>query len=386
MTDDDKLPPLKPKSENKPQDRSSINTTDDLKKKILLLYPQVQKVEKELISFKQQIPPNLNKTLLQLRQDLQRLNEADQPPLDEVEEETLRNALHSLEERIKERVEESLKNLSDNVEKQIENTMKNGDILENDIELNRHYDSKFLSLEKLMNQQQRNIQKRISQLEQGISKMSVMNPPFSKGDNDIRKIKLAVEKSTDDMDILRLRIEELQRLADIQKSFQYKKEEEIKQRLYELTQNSNNTTQLINEMIKRIPDYTGPLQNLQQELAEFQNEFESKITFIDLKASACEQLTEELELMAMELKESTDELESHATEAEGLCRDLTETVDNLNRQMSDDSNFRTMQSMAVQIRTVHDTLRMEIENMKERLKLLEFSFPFSNIRTKNSNS
>lgn len=63
-----------------------------VKQEAMRLYPRIQAVEKEIISLKGQIPANLNKTFLQLRQQTQELQDAfpinnyDDPALNQLNE------------------------------------------------------------------------------------------------------------------------------------------------------------------------------------------------------------------------------------------------------------------------------------------------------------
>ena len=99
------LPPLHKQKNNTQQSPEVSAHNLEFKKQILQFYPQVQNLEKNVISLKQQVPVNISKALLDLKQQTYKTLEYSKPSVTKENNDFAQQELNELEKRLKEKIQ-----------------------------------------------------------------------------------------------------------------------------------------------------------------------------------------------------------------------------------------------------------------------------------------
>ena len=367
------LPPLK-KHQQKGSSQSSspdVLSPNSLKRRLMKIYPNLQKIERDIAGIKQQVPMNLNKTILQLRKQVLRLFEGNKPTFTENDSEKIQKTLNELEERLNKKLKQTLDESSAQIEEKITELEKISPIsleieAENEISLNY----RTSSLEILNAQQEKHFNNKMSNLEQSLSKLTLTNNTSDSTNNVLKHVKETIDSNSSKIELIKSKLDDLQTQFDNQKILLEKTQTQIDERglgIPEFDTEAKNKNSP--------PDLTEPLSDLQKRLFEFDSAIATRMDEIDKRGTKCEEMIEQLNQMAVELTESTSELESHSTETEGLCKDLTSAIQRINAQLNKDKNYHLIQSLSMQIASMNESIKTEINTLNQRLSHVELSIP-----------
>ena len=193
---------------------SDIPSPNFLKRRIMKLYPQLQKIEKEIQNISQQIPLNLNKTVLQLRQFSQNIIESDKPSFSSSDSEKIEKQLKELESSLMERIEKKLENSKNDIEIKIDQITQNSSVI-SDLEIENQIALSYrvYSLEHLIAQQQKRLNNRLNYIEQNLSKISLTSSRDSTNDV-IRKVRDNLELNMNQISFIQSKLDDLQANAE----------------------------------------------------------------------------------------------------------------------------------------------------------------------------
>lgn len=374
------LPPLSPshiskqkRNTNKLSQSMEIVNPVHVKREVTRLYPRVQALERELASIRQQIPCNLGKTVLQLSQDVQKMKSgATQSSSDASSGDFLAKQIIDLENRLIAQLEMTMKEGKSDFEKRIENIEKaqiasNKTSEMNDIdEIDSEVIDRLRSIESLAAQQRKKNQTKVTSLEQTLAKLNTSSS-ISETMERVSILSTEVDSQRRQIGELRMKLSELRR--DVESAPVRTETTVVTAR----SEQDETTTKPIAPL--DIPDLSRPLNDLQEDMSAFKQLFAEAVASLQQKASACDEKLGQVTQLASSLTDSTMTLEARVTEADGICQEILAQMKTLASKIEDDSNKKTLQSLAIQLKTVHDSLKTEISAVKNRVKKCEALVP-----------
>lgn len=341
---------------------SEINVAQ-LKREVNRLYPHLQSIEKEITTLKQQLPPNLNKVVLQIRQDIDKLYNPKSNQKQDGEKDILHRSLEDLENRLQSQLQISIDASKQNLENRIRelvNTKPKNDlanfIVEDDQEVN--YDLKLAALEAALDSHHEKAQQRIDLIEKSIEKLSV-----PAGEDTTSK---TLESLNDEIDSNRKNISDLRaRLSEIKLQLERSAATEqitrtpIKQQIEESISKQPEKT-------IDIPDLTVPLEQLNEKIANMQVKFQAKLRDLKKKALEFDERVKKVDQIAVQIVTSTVTLESRITEVNALCNSLIHQIKELDEKSGNDENQKLIEQLTERVMKEHAMLKAEIEKVKAR--------------------
>ncbi|EAY07045.1 hypothetical protein TVAG_311700 [Trichomonas vaginalis G3] len=363
------LPPLKPNSRNNSQERFKEEVSPiNVKKRVLKQFMDIQNMDKQIEAIKQQLPLNLNKMLLQIRQETQRLIETETPTISQNDFENYKDLLQNFEEKYMLKADQTISDVTlqikttanQSFEKSIEELKNTTD---------PRLDMKIESLRSLLKQHEKRINNKISYLEHEVSKLGI-KPTDSGAVNTISRVKRTLVNNSNDLKIIESKLNDLQRVAS----------KKAQSSTSPIQTNNNITIESLSNFIpKKVvdepPNLTEPLALLQQVVTEFEKEYSEKLVSLDEKSVSIEESIDELDGMIDDLTAATNEIELHTKETETLCKELTQSISKISSKLNDDSQNLVIQRTALQIQQLSSSTRSDITNLYNKVKKIELSLP-----------
>ena len=346
-----------------------------LKREVQRLYPRIQQIEKDIASLRMQVPTNLNKTILTLSQEMERLRNRISPNSLEttIENEDLSTKLAELESRLLLQLEVSIQASSSDIEKRlsemVEKPKKEQNL--NDLSFNLQqeapsdFDSRINSLQQLVEKQQRRNQQRLTSIENSLTKLT-LTPSENDSSQLLHQLSSEVELHKTQLAELTKQIEYLESNND-RSQISSRPEENQKEPIEEEEEEE--------ETKNEGPSNEAIIQEIQNDISDFKNDFIGAIGEIKTKAEECDSRMDELEKTSLELVESTKDLDARVTEAENLAQALQDQIQFLAKKVGNDQNKRIIDNLSMQIQSAHENMRTELEALKIRIKKCELSTP-----------
>lgn len=347
-----------------------------LKREVQRLFPRIQQIEKEISSLRMQVPANLRKTILTISQEIQKLQNFDSPNFDsdstDPDEFDLSSQLADLESRLLLQIEVSIQSSSADLEKKLSKLSEKPNEKMSLISLDmhqasdEHFEQSIESLQKLIEKQQNRNQQRIASIEKSISKLTIIPTNTDSADS--------LHQLSSDVELHRKQLNDLQETIEMLESNSLsplaKVSTQIKQNI---DSNSDDETETkLNE-----PDFNAEqiLNQIKLDIDDFQSDFVGAINEIKAKGESCSKRMSELEETSRQLTESTKELEQKILDAENMAIALEDQIHSLTKTIINDQNKRQIENLAIQIKSAHENMNIELEALKSRVKKCELSMP-----------
>ena len=371
------LPTLKPKrgaksamaalSSSPTANSSTEMTPAQIKKEVNALYPRLQSVEKEINTLKQQLPSNINKVIIQLRSEIEKITEKNFPEnekLDKEEKTDLQRKIETLESKLQMELDVSIANANTNLEKRItEITVlrpKESQLLSIDLEDDGSFDRRIDFLEDSLKNQKTKTQKRIELIEATLQKYNAMN---TVGDDETAKIKTL----NDEIDSNRKGIAELRsRLSEMKIKFNKEILANLPASQAENGQGkiSAEASQLL--ALVDIPNLDEPIQNLHNEILSKQLEFMGRVRDLKQRTETCVDRIKKVDQTAVNIVAVTATLESRITEVDNICKNLANVVKDLELSAATDENQNLIHELTEKVIEENAKLLSEIEDVRKR--------------------
>ena len=363
------LPPLQHDKKKRGKAGKDVTKYVELKKQILQYYPQIQNLEKNVISLKQQIPLNLSKVILELKQETQRLLESSNPSITDTNNSIAQKELSELEKRLKQRIQESLRKNKADVQARMKTIAENSELKDQIKERSEiRIKSRLSSLEHLIDQKYKMFNSNVSIIENNLSKLTFKSHP-SIQHNYLSQIHTQNDLNKTQITLIISQLDELDDLIKRRDKEQNETQEKIDAKFGTI---DSKTGRIINKPI----DYTDDFEELQRKIYDFNRDFMLKIEEVDRKSEIIEQHTNEIEQMASDLLDATQEIAAHSTETEGLVRDLIQSVDKITKEMDNNITKASINQLSIQIQASQDSIRSTIDKLNQKLHHFDITFPF----------
>lgn len=330
-------------------------------------YPQIQTIEKNVASLKEQIPSGLQKTILNLQQDTQRVLEKQNPLLSTGKiDPAIQKSLDDLEKRLTDSIHVSVEKSKKELENKLNEKINRSDLFK---EMNRFKEDnanvRFTSVDKFMRYQSKTFYNHIAEIENEMSKLSQLQKVKEK-DATLQRISQSMDANNAEMNdafhILNRLEEEYKRKENQMDKIDAFNNQicKVKPRK-ETPKNEYNSAQEYKKIVKTLSD--------------FRNEFLQKSLEIERQGELSRQFADEIEQMAADILESIEGIKLHTNETEGLVKDLSETVNKLAKQANDDFYPRVIAQLASQIQVSHNSIKASIDVLNDKLRNAELSVP-----------
>ena len=362
------LPKLNKKHSGKSPLSSAIISSGDvnatqLKREVNRLYPHLQSIEKEITALKQQLPPNLNKVVLQIRQDIDKLYNPNQNTKQEDQKDLLQRSLDDLENRLQTQLQVSIESSKANLENKIQeliNTKPKDDItkmMENNGD-ETNYDMKLAALEAALDSQHEKTQKRLNLLEKSIDKLS---KPADEANNykTLQSLSEDIESNRKGISDLRTRLSEIKLQLD--RSTFTEQIEKTQEKTTDQDSEPKSSARPI-----EVPDLTVPIENLNIKILNMQTKFQTKLRELKGKALQFEDRVKKVDQIAVQIVTSTVTLESRITEVNALCNSLMNQIKELGEKSENDDNKQLIQQLTEKVMKEQAALKTDIEKVKAR--------------------
>lgn len=362
------LPKLNKKHSGKSPLSSAIISSGDvnatqLKREVNRLYPHLQSIEKEITALKQQLPPNLNKVVLQIRQDIDKLYNPNQNTKQEDQKDLLQRSLDDLENRLQTQLQVSIESSKANLENTIQeliNTKPKDDItkmMENNGD-ETNYDMKLAALEAALDSQHEKTQKRLDLLEKSIDKLS---KPADEANNykTLQSLSEDIESHRKGISDLRTRLSEIKLQLD--RSTFTEQIEKTQEKTTDQDSEPKSSARPI-----EVPDLTVPIENLNIKILNMQTKFQTKLRELKGKALQFEDRVKKVDQIAVQIVTSTVTLESRITEVNALCNSLMNQIKELGEKSENDDNKQLIQQLTEKVMKEQAALKTDIEKVKAR--------------------
>ncbi|EAX98082.1 hypothetical protein TVAG_415060 [Trichomonas vaginalis G3] len=358
------LPKLNKKHSGKSPLSSAIISSGDvnatqLKREVNRLYPHLQSIEKEITALKQQLPPNLNKVVIQIRQDIDKLYNPNQNTKQEDQKDLLQRSLDDLENRLQTQLQVSIESSKANLENKVQeliNTKPKDDItkmMENNGD-ETNYDMKLAALEAALDSQHEKTQKRLDLLEKSIDKLS---KPADEANNykTLQSLSEDIESNRKGISDLRTRLSEIKLQLD-RSTFT----EQIEKTTDQDSEPKSSARPI------EVPDLTVPIENLNTKILNMQTKFQTKLRELKGKALQFEDRVKKVDQIAVQIVTSTVTLESRITEVNALCNSLMNQIKELGEKSENDDNKQLIQQLTEKVMKEQAALKTDIEKVKAR--------------------
>ena len=364
------LPPLQKSKKQKNKNGEDSDKNVEYKKQILKFYPQIQSLEKHVISLKQQIPMNLSKVILDLKQETHQVLEEFQPSVTEENNNSAQKELSELEKRLNEKIQESLKKNKDNIKERMKEIVKNTELMDRIKECSEiRMKSRISSLEHLIDQKYKMFNSHVAIIENNLSKLVYKSKPTNqkkyinqiKTDNDINtNLSLLISNHLDELD------EKVKRRD--------KEQNETQAKIDAMYGNNENDS---NDNKEKPKDFTDDYEDILRKIHVFKKDFIQKTEEIERKSETIEQHTNEIEQMATDLLEATNEIASHSTETESLIQDLLQSVEKITKKIDNNIVASSVDHLSKQIKASQGSIKSSIEKLNDKLHQIDISIPFN---------
>ena len=381
---DSSLPILKPKkgtksasttsasSPSKPSNNGTI-TPGSIKKEVNLLYPRIHSAEKEINTLKQQLPSNLNKVIIQLRTDIEKLgnlsNQNDEIENQNPEKTELQIKIDELESRLQRELDEEIQKSNKNMEKRIKDLTqpkpKNDENIHFDFNIEPSFDEKLDNLEEMFKTQQQKIQQRISNIEQTLARFDSPNQQKINEENKY------IKQINDELDTNRRGIADIKsRLSKLrlQLDQQVARNESIPLDPSNPTSVTSSSSGAASQLLSLIdiPDLDKPIEELHNDIVLKQNEYSERVKGLKQRAQNCVTRIKNIDKAAVDIVTVTATLESRLTDVDKICKKLATAIKDLENSSASEENQKLIQELSTKVLDDHNKLKSEIENVRKK--------------------
>jgi len=349
------LPPLKKTNNN-----TSEPSMEDIKNRVMNLYPSFQKIERQIIEIKQQIPSGLNRELLTLQKETQTVLDSFYGTETEALSSELKKKFDDLGQQFDSKIDHSFDEFKIELKNRIDrNRLINPPNISAKIS---HEDEKRLQrLESMFDSHQKKTQQKLNLLEREISNLLISNiNPVGIG--GVHNIELSIEKNNAIIDQLDSKLTIIEQSIDemakaINKSYQDKETEEKKQEI------------IVDE------DPIAILDEVEQSINEYEKELLSKVEALENQKNAYDQVIAELETITNSSKEKIMTLESTINQLEVEGRELEMKAQKFAQDESIASKDNSLQILLIDASSKYNVIKQDLSLMQDQIRKIEFSIP-----------
>ena len=342
---------------------TDVNPTH-LKREVNRIYPRLENIDKELIAMKQQLPPNLNQIVQQLKSDIDKLNgnTTNNPQVNEEDNETiLHRKLQDLENRLQMQLDVSLETSNQDLDNKIQeltrSKSKEMPSFQIDDAEESTFEGRLKSLQETLETQQKKTLSRIQNIKNTMAKLSSSSPNGDESYKQLQDLSSEIDSNRKQISDLRTRLSEIKIQLERQNV-----REQIQQ--YQLKTPVNKVKKEM--QITDVPDLSQPIEELRQDVVKMKNKYSAKIQQMKEKAAECEAKVKKVDQMAVEIVTSTATLESRITEVDSVCKTLVEQVKALEERAGQDDNQKLIKELTQKVLDEHKALRAQLEAIKTR--------------------
>ena len=347
-----------------------------LKREVNRIYPRLEAIDQEINAIRQQLPPNLNQIVQQLRSDIDKLNgiQTQNPEINEPDSNSLlQKKLEDLESRLQMQLEVSLEQSNhelDNKLKEI-NRSKSKEMASFKIDDGEEssFDERLKALQQTVDIQQKKTLSRIQNIKDTIAKLTNSSPNGEESYKQLTSLNEEINANRKNISELRTRLSEIKIQLERQNV-----REQIQQ--YQLKAPKAKAKGKVDVM--DVPDLTEPIEELRNDVANIKQKYSNKIKEMKDKAAECEAKVKKVDQMAVEIVTSTATLESRITEVDSICKTLIEQVKALEERAGKDDNQQLVKDLTQRVLDEHKALRDQLEALKTRALKCQESIRRSN--------
>lgn len=348
------LPPLQPSS-----------TNNRLIREVQRLIPRMQNIERDINFLRSNIPNNLSQILEQLNNDVLELSGPPKQRSFAISEKDIQKDLSDFEKEILQECTQKLHLNSADLESKIQSlpTQSTSIFETSPADFERRIQTKRLTtLQNLINQQKAEIESQIISIRNKMDKND-QNKQQNDFSEKLNQYSTILNHSRSEITNLQSQTEELEILLHDYANLSNVSEDS--------NENDSNDSETKEQTPQSVPDFTFEYELLKDEIAEFQNDFEIKLSQAKGEQDSLDEKVKMIKGIGEELQSATESFETRVVEADNLCNSLLEQVNELAKKMGDDRNSRLIQSLANQIKSAQNNMQTDISALKERVKKVE---------------
>ncbi|OHT08608.1 hypothetical protein TRFO_22794 [Tritrichomonas foetus] len=370
------LPPLRPSSSGSKPAKS----LSDLKNQIKLLYPKVQQVEKKLENIKGQIPGNLNKNLLQMSIEMQKLRKTCKSSENDIYAKETKNDLSDRLKEIENRLLLQLDVVMKKSSKDLNSKISMIDRKHEEIEDKIYIEEPSEDIEGKLNQ----LRQTFSQLKKRMnSRLSLIESTYESCKNDDGEEKI-MKNYLDNIELQKNQISELKsQLKEVNEQIshrisnsQTKKDKKVKEKSTNSEKNENNTKNE-QEMKQRLslPDIDDDIEEVQNDIQLLVQEFGISLADLHEKSQIYSQKVQDLTEISIELKTKVNGLNRRAQEVDNSCKAIISRLSEISSKIGANENQKNLQKLSRELQQVQTDLQSDITLLKNRIKNCEKLVP-----------
>lgn len=376
------LPPLEssqspktPDVETSNESTDSENNPQEIKKNILKIYPRLQSLEKNINQIRQQIPSELNKSILQIRKDVLNLKTKSG---NQVDANDVLSQLRDLENQMNFKVDLYVDQFSTNFKNKcfsVDKPKPKALLSQLSTSLQNEYGKNLDDILNQFNMNNKSTEKRLSNLEQKITKLTSQSTRF-RPSNNIEQMRKSIQKQNIQLSEINTNLNLLMQSSEKEND---NSNNPINQRVDLLIQNDSPQSN------PEIPDLTEPIKMLSEQIQKFKKDFEKSLDDAKEKAQNCKNHLAEVKETANEISESAKEIESKVIEVNNLCDSLSKQINEITHNLSQNTAQRTIENASAHIKSIQIRILSELLSIKKRLKKCETSESLIKLNLPNNN-